>query len=97
MKTVNHTPSNLRTAATLKRDALARAAFAWATSSQDDEADLALDAALHDTGTLSEDEAVLEIFMNGVADVVVVLESGTEVICIDIESGNTARGTLDNA
>lgn len=93
MKTVDHTPSNHGIAAMLKRETLARAAFAWIKSDQTDEDDIALEAALRDTGTLSEDEAILEIFMDDIVDVVVVLESGTEAICIDIESGNTARGT----
>lgn len=80
--------------AAAKRQALARAAQVWAKSNQDDEADLALDMVLHDTGTLSEDEAILEVFLqhNGV---VVVLESGIEAICIDIGSGSITRGALE--
>jgi len=94
METVDHTQSNRTIAAMLKRDALARAAYTWHRSSRDDEADLALDAVLHDTGTLSEDEAILEIFTEH-NSVVVVLEPGTEAVCVDIATGNTTRGALE--
>jgi len=94
MKT-NRTQPDRIIAAASKRDLLAKAARTWAKSGQTDEDDILFDAALHDTGTLISDEAILEIFMSGSTDVVVVLESGTEAICIDIMHGDTVRGELE--
>lgn len=84
-------------AAATARDALATAGQIWMESEPgDDEADIAFEAALLTTGTITEDDIVESIDVNGTDDhtVLVRLGDGT-TIEIDLLTGNSIRGEAE--
>lgn len=78
-----------------RRTATTTAAREWMkTEPGNDEADIALEAVLVATGTVKRGEAIEEIWSDAPETLMLSLTDGI-IIEIDVESGNSMRGTSD--
>jgi len=85
-----------KTLAATRRAILSRAFEAWMpTDPETAEADLALEAALLETQTITEEDTLDEISVTDDGDEIrIVLNGGDEILTIDIH-GNTTRGAAE--
>ena len=78
-----------------RRTATTAAAREWMkTEPGNDEADIALEAVLVSTGTVKRGEAIEEIWSDA-PETLMLRVNGATIIEIDVESGNSMRGTSD--